>query len=119
VVVSFIAFGRRTISRTARVLAPNVDNGLEPRPGLSPRAYCESRIFDHDPICVRDSTVDCLPYSSTDDPLWSNLAYAIAASGVVAVGLVVRRSLLAVAAVAALGVLVLSPLFEASRRSAL
>jgi len=22
-------------------------------------AYCDSRIFDHDPICVRDCTDDC------------------------------------------------------------
>lgn len=22
-------------------------------------AYCESRIFDHDPTCVRDCTADC------------------------------------------------------------
>ncbi|WP_299270073.1 hypothetical protein [Halorientalis sp.] len=22
-------------------------------------AYCESRIFDHDPVCVRDCTDDC------------------------------------------------------------
>lgn len=22
-------------------------------------AYCESLIFDHDPICVRDCTADC------------------------------------------------------------
>ena len=22
-------------------------------------AYCDSRIFDHDPVCVRDCTADC------------------------------------------------------------
>ncbi|MFC7139928.1 hypothetical protein ACFQMA_08785 [Halosimplex aquaticum] len=66
-------------------------------------------------------TFVCWAYCSTYDPLWSNLAYLVAGIGVVAFGLVVRRSSLAVATEATFGVLALPlglpALFDAYRRS--
>lgn len=66
-------------------------------------------------------TFVCWAYCSTYDPLWSNLAYLVAGIGLVAFGLVLRRSSLGVAMEAAFGVLALplglSALFDAYRRS--
>ncbi|MFT4947371.1 MAG: hypothetical protein ACI8TL_001613 [Natronomonas sp.] len=67
-------------------------------------------------------TFVCWAYCSTYDPLWSDLAYVVAGIGVVAFGLVVRRSSLAVATEAAFGVLALPlglpALYDAQRRHA-
>ena len=66
-------------------------------------------------------TFVCWANCSTYDPLWSNLAYAVAGIGAVAFGLVVRRTSLAVATEATFGVLALPlglpALFDAYRRS--
>lgn len=32
---------------------------IEPPDAAEPCRYCASRIFDHDPICIRDCTDDC------------------------------------------------------------
>lgn len=32
---------------------------VTPPAETEPCAYCDSRIFDHDPICVRDCTAEC------------------------------------------------------------
>ncbi|WP_436927886.1 hypothetical protein [Halosimplex amylolyticum] len=66
-------------------------------------------------------TFVCWAYCSTYDPLWSNLAYAIAAVGVIAFGMLVRGSSLSVAAEATFGALALPlglpALFDAYRRA--
>jgi len=36
-----------------------VSVSIEPPEADQPCAYCESRIFDHDPICVRDCVDNC------------------------------------------------------------
>lgn len=62
----------------------------------------------------------CWAYCSTYEPLWSNLAYAVAAIGVVAFALLARCSSLAVATEATFGVLALPlglpAVFDAYRR---
>lgn len=40
----------RSVSMTTTVRTPESDERC---------AYCESRIFAHDPVCVRDCTDDC------------------------------------------------------------
>ncbi|SFS09838.1 hypothetical protein SAMN05216559_3597 [Halomicrobium zhouii] len=66
-------------------------------------------------------TFVCWAYCSTYDPLWSNLAYAIASIGVITFVMLVRRSSLAVATEATFGVLALPlglpTLFDAYRRA--
>lgn len=47
---NFFSTRPRTIVHVDRRLDPDVDQTC---------AYCESRIFDHDPICVRDCTDNC------------------------------------------------------------
>ncbi len=67
-------------------------------------------------------TFVCWAYCSTYEPLWSNLAYGVAAIGVIAFGLLVRRSSLAVATEAVFGVLALPlglpAIYDAHCRSA-
>jgi hypothetical protein len=67
-------------------------------------------------------TLVCWGYCSTYDPLWSNLAYAIAGIGIAAFALSVRRSALAVAIEGIFGVLAfpigLPVLFDAYSRKA-
>ncbi len=66
-------------------------------------------------------TFICWAYCSTYDPIWSTLAYAVAAIGVLAFALVARRPSLAVASEAAFGVLALPlglpALYDAYRRT--
>jgi len=49
--VGMLSFVRRNSQNMATTVeTPDTDEAC---------AYCESRIFDHDPICVRDCIADC------------------------------------------------------------
>ena len=65
-----VSFRRPSLARTALVWASGTFSLLAPigtvmtttvkTPNADQQcAYCGSRIFDHDPVCVRDCTDDC------------------------------------------------------------